>query len=311
MIAAGLLLSYAAVLGWFGPRVLERARWVSSLPRLAIASWFALAGSWLLAVVLAGAVLVVPLEVHDGGPRGLAWHCLTELREHYGTFGAIALGAIAVVLVFGVPARALGTLAAVAREAGRERDRLRRMLSGCPVERASGASVVDDARVAAFCLPGRGGLIALTSGAVALLDRAQLRAVVAHERAHLAGRHHLIALVAEAAGRAFRAVPLFAKLPDHVAHLVEMAADDTAARAAGRRTLAASLLHVAAAQVPPRAMAASGGDTVARIERLLGERSGPGPAGVGTILGGNLAALAAPLLIMAAPVAAAVGIACC
>ncbi len=53
------------------------------------------------------------------------------------------------------------------------------------------AVVLDDPRPAAYCVPGRPGTIVLTSGALAVLDPAQLAAVLAHERAHLAGRHHL------------------------------------------------------------------------------------------------------------------------
>ncbi|SDL07957.1 Peptidase family M48 [Glycomyces sambucus] len=311
MTAAALLLAYAAALAVLGPRLLDRAAWTAGAPRLAIGTWFATAGSFLLAVVLAGVVIVVPLEVHHGAGGEFVWHCLRELREHYGTVGGTALAAAAVVLMCAAPARLAASLAVVLREARRERGRLRRGLAGLPVEPESGAVVVAGERPAAYCLPDRGGLIVLTSGAVSMLDREQLRAVVAHERAHLRGHHHRLAAVAEAAGRGFGRLPLFARLPERIGHLVELAADDAAARAVGSRVLAKSLLEVAAAQAPGGALAASGGDTVARIERLLRRPAAPGPAGIGTILGGNLAALAVPLLIVAAPVVTAVGVACC
>ncbi|MEU6248205.1 M56 family metallopeptidase [Glycomyces sp. NPDC047010] len=312
MIAAALLLAYAAALAVLGPRLLERARWASAAPRLAIATWFALAASFVLAAVLAGVVIVIPLEVHDSGAGGrLVWHCLRELREHYGTVGGVALALTAGLLVCAVPARLAASLMSAWWETGRERARLRRSLAGYPLDPAHGAVVVPGERPAAYCLPGRGGLVVLTSGAVAVLDDAQLRAVVAHERAHLTGGHHRIAGIARALGSGFGVLPLFSRLSERVAHLVELAADDTAARAAGRRVLAGSLLNVAAAQAPGPALAASGGDTVARIERLLDAPQRPGPAGVGSILGGNLAAVAAPLLVVVTPIATAVGFVCC
>ncbi|MFB9659073.1 M56 family metallopeptidase [Glycomyces mayteni] len=312
MIAAALLLAYAAALAVLGPRLLGRARWASAAPRLAIATWFALAASFVLAAVLAGVVIVMPLEVHDSATgRGLIWHCLRELREHYGTVGGAALALGAGALVCAVPARLAASLAAAWWATGRERARLRRSLEGYPFDPAIGAVVVPGERPAAYCLPGRGGLVVVTSGAVAVLDGAQLRAVVAHERAHLSGGHHRIAGIAKALGSGFGVLPLFSHLSERVAHLVELAADDTAARAAGRRVLAGSLLNVAAAQAPGPALAAGGGDTVARIERLLDAPQRPGPAGVGSILGGNLAAVAAPLLVVVTPVATAVGFVCC
>lgn len=311
MIPALALLGYAAALGILGPRLLDRARWTVAAPRLAIATWFGLAVSFLFAVVLAGAVIVMPLEVHQGAPGGLVWHCVQELREHYGSIGGVVLAIVAAVLMWALPARVVASMVAVAWQSRRERARLRRALVSARIEDASGAVVVEGARPAAYCLPGKGGLIVLTTGAVELLDASQLGAVVAHERAHLRGRHHRIVALSEALGAALGLLPLFARLPKRIAHFVEMAADDAAARTAGRRILAQSLLNVAAAQTPTQALAASGGDTVARIERLLAAPAAPGPAGVGSILGGNLAAITTPMLIVAVPIATAVGIACC
>lgn len=312
MIAAALLLAYAAALAVLGPRLLERARWASAAPRLAIATWFAVAVSCFLAVVLAGVVIVIPLEVHDSGVGGgFAWHCLRELREHYGMVGGTALALVAVALMCAMPARLVASLVTAQWESRRERARLRCGLAHHRFDAAIGAVVVPGERAAAYCLPGRGGLVVLTSGAVEVLDDAQVRAVVAHERAHLVGGHHRIVGIAEAFGSGFGLLPLFARLSERVAHLVELAADDTAARAAGRRVLARSLLNVAAAQAPASALGAGGGETVARIERLLNAPQRPGPAGVGSILGGNLAAMAAPLLVVLTPIATAVGLVCC
>lgn len=56
----------------------------------------------------------------------------------------------------------------------------------------SSAVVLDSAQPAVYCVPGRPATIVLTTGALAVLDEPQLLAVLAHERAHLAGRHHLL-----------------------------------------------------------------------------------------------------------------------
>lgn len=308
MTAALILLAYAGLLGVFSPRLMDRARWAVASPRLAITTWFALALSFVLALVLAGAAIVMPTEAFAASTIE---DCVMALQELHGPIGGAIMAVIAAGLTWAVPLWGLTAGAIVARSTAAERSRLRRALASAPRDSGLGAIVVESARPAAYCIPGKGGLVAVTSGALALLDRPQLDAVLAHERAHLAGRHHLLVALAQTGSRAFGWFPLFAHLPVRIGHLVELAADDAAARSASRSTLARSLLNVASAQVPVEALAASGGDTVTRIERLLHAPATPGQAGVGTILGGNLLAVATPALIVAAPILTAVSFTCC
>ena len=134
-----------------------------------------------------------------------------------------------------------------------------------------GTTVVLDApQPAAYCVPGRPGAIVLTSGAIALLDRAQLTAVLAHERAHLAARHHLLIWLTRGLAASFPGVPLFARGPVEVARLAEMCADDAAARRTGRPALIAALLAMGTGTpVPATALAATSGLVTARVHRLL------------------------------------------
>ncbi len=94
--------------------------------------------------------------------------------------------------------------------------------------------MLDDPRPAAYCVAGRPAAIVVTSGALAVLDPPQLRAVLAHESAHLAHGHHALATVTRGLAAAFPGVPLFARGAAEVARLAEMSADDTAARTSGR-----------------------------------------------------------------------------
>lgn len=137
--------------------------------------------------------------------------------------------------------------------------------------RLPGAAVVLDAAPRlAYCLPGRPATIVLSSGALAVLDPAQLTAVLAHEQAHLAGRHHLLLSLTRGLGASFPAVPLFSQGPGEVARLAEMCAGDAAARRAGRRTLVAALLAMGTGTaVPAAALAATGYAAAARVHRLL------------------------------------------
>ena len=116
----------------------------------------------------------------------------------------------------------------------------------------------------------------LTTGALAVLGPDQLTAVLAHERAHLAGRHHLLLAVTRSLAAVAPAVPLFARGTSAVARLAEMRADDVAARRAGgnqgRRTLLTALLAMAtglaAGPAPAAWLPGAGGVVAARVRRL-------------------------------------------
>jgi hypothetical protein len=110
----------------------------------------------------------------------------------------------------------------------------------------------------------------LTSGALAVLDRAQLGAVLAHERAHLAGRHHLLISLSRGLAASFPGVPVFTRGPAEVARLAELCADDAAARRTGRPALVAALLAMGTGTaVPAPALAVTSGVVTARVHRLL------------------------------------------
>jgi Zn-dependent protease with chaperone function len=142
-------------------------------------------------------------------------------------------------------------------------------ITGRTLPGVSAAVVLDASRPAAYCVPGRRGTIVLTSGALALLDPPQLAAVLAHERAHLAGRHHLLVALTRGLAAVFPAVPLFSRGPENVTRLAEMCADDAAARRSGRRALLAALLAMATgAAVPASALGAMTCAVTARLQRL-------------------------------------------
>ncbi|MDZ4266075.1 MAG: M56 family metallopeptidase, partial [Mycobacterium sp.] len=85
--------------------------------------------------------------------------------------------------------------------------------------------VIDAPQKAAYCLGGRTGTIVITSAALAALERPHLDAVLAHERAHLAGRHHLLLSVTRALTAGLPRMRLFTVAHTEVARLLEMCAD--------------------------------------------------------------------------------------
>jgi hypothetical protein len=113
----------------------------------------------------------------------------------------------------------------------------------------SQAVVVPDQAASAYALPGRPGRIVVTLGMLEALDDTGRAALLAHERAHLAGFHHLFTSVARLAATAN---PLLRPAARAVEYTVERWADEKAAEAVGDRFLVARAVGRAALAATPR-----------------------------------------------------------
>lgn len=312
MIAPASLIVFAVVVSTLVPRPLCRSSWPDRSPRLGIFTWQALSVSVVVAVFLAGAALAVPAVPLSSDVAALLSACAMALRAEYGTPGGGALSVPGAFLAVTVLARAgyclIAGLVTAARERRRQLDAL--TLVARHHDRCD-ALVVEHSAVAAYCLPGRRQRVVLTTGAVAALDDDQLAAVLAHERAHLRGRHHLVLAVAAALQRAFPRVPAFRDAHRELTRLVEMLADDIAAQRNDRLTIATALVRLAEASIPVAALGAGGSSSLARVRRLVAPAQPLGATR--SILVGLAAAalLTAPLAVVAAPAIAAVTVELC
>ncbi|WP_061295373.1 M56 family metallopeptidase [Herbidospora cretacea] len=133
--------------------------------------------------------------------------------------------------------------------------------------------VVDDEAATAFAVPGGGrrGWVVVTTGMRAALTGPQYAALLAHERAHLAGSHHRLVRLAELAGAAH---PALRWVSARVGFLVERAADESAAAETGDRGLVARAVGQAALVAAGRpglgALHAAAGAVPRRVAALLG-----------------------------------------
>src|SRR6266540_942042 len=192
MIGVHLLLVAAAV-ATVAPRVLARAGWGYRSPRLGIAAWYAV----LAAVTSAVAAAVVSLAA--------PWR--------RGEFGLVGRVAAAVILLAGVAlvGRLVVCGVRLARAgAVRRREHLHVLALAGRRSAELGATVVECAEPAAYMLAGRDRRVVVTTGAVDALSAGELAAVLAHERAHAAGRHDLLLAGVRLLRAAFPHVVLFA-----------------------------------------------------------------------------------------------------
>lgn len=311
MTVALVLWGYAFVLATLGVFALRRATWVDRAPRLGIAAWLALSVSAVLATALGGVALFVPTEVVSTNLAGLLGACAMALRAQFATpaGAAAAVGGLAVATV--VMGRWMFCWVAESANGRRIRRRHQEVLA--LVGRAGprvGVTLLDHDRPVVYCLAGRPHRIVLSTAANDALDEPQLDAVLAHERAHLRGRHHLAVGATTAMTRAFPRLRVFGDARKEVTRLVELLADDTATRRADRLTLAEAMLTLAADGAPVGALAAGGSTAARRIRRLI---EGHRPVRAWRRSLGLAAAVALVTLPMAALVtpAATAGTDCC
>ncbi len=279
MILALCLLLVSGGFILVGPRVLTCLTRSSQRPLAAIAAWQLASWSVLGGVVLAAALLASPQLAAAGRLLAELEACLRAIDHVSAPADSPLLQAMAALLLAGVLFRLVGCAATAGWTTHRLRARHRELLS--LVGRRDpdlDAHVIDDHAARVYCLPGRGGRVVFTSAALSRLSAAQRDAVLAHERAHLRGRHHLLAASTALLSHAFPRVRLFTQACEQTAVLIEMRADDVAGRGYGRRSLAEALIMLTSMITPQAALGAADVCTTARIERLLRPPACPQPS---------------------------------
>jgi hypothetical protein len=284
------LVALGALLALLGPRVLARAHWTEREPVVGLWAWQCLVVGVLLccacALVLTGAAAwpAVRSLVFAGAPAGVEQAYGFPLARPW------AIGAAFVFAVGGV--RTALALAVEVSGARATRLRQHRLLkaqapdlhpelkrSGPPPDRhhdpeqpavpwnrSEKLVVLESEELKAWSLPGPVPRMIVTTAALRRLSTRELDALLAHELGHVRARHHWLSGFAEALAAAFPGIRLFGQFRDQVGHLVELAADDSAARAHGRLATAIALVELNPETRCPDPLA----QIPDRVDRLLG-----------------------------------------
>jgi len=312
------LLAVVAIGSALGASALPRASWPRRGPAAAILLWQALGLASGLAAV--GTLLGLALPASHGGlvlsvlrAAGLLRDGeLFSLARLFGLSQADSVPLVLVAVRLACLAAGLVLLASlcwvllaasIAALQARRRQRALLTLLAHGDPKVPGALVVDYPSAAAYCLPGlrSRSRIVVSVGALELLGRGELAAVLAHERAHLRERHDLVLLPFTALRRAFPRSATCTGAQRAVALLVEMLADDRALRGGPARELVSALVRFGTAGICPAPAGAlavaegSEGEVAARVTRLL-QPARPLPAAA------VMAVCLAAALLVAAPV---------
>lgn len=305
MIVPLALVALACLVGLGGSRWLAAAAWPARSPALGIVAWLSVGLAVLLSTVLAGLALAIPKLPASEGLADFFHACSAALREHYATPGggtaALLGGGLAISLLLRFSSSLIRDLVAGRRGRARQEDLLK--VVGSPHGEPD-VLVLEHPTPSAYCLPGKSRMIVVTQGALGVLNDVELQQVLAHERAHIRSRHHLAVLLARALARTLFGRLGTVQIPERVAELVEMHADD-AADQTHRSDLARAVVLLARGGLPVGALGV-GTCALSRVRRLAGPPQPIAPGQRWGVIGAAAVTLTLPLVIALAPGANAI-----
>lgn len=121
----------------------------------------------------------------------------------------------------------------------------------------------------AYFLPGDGGRVVLSTGAIEVLSRSELDAVIAHEIGHRSGRHGAFLVPLQAVSAFVSFLPLARYAPSVMRSYLEMSADDYSRSRESNGALRTALEKAVLFQPPPAGALNITDDVIERrIDRL-------------------------------------------
>jgi Zn-dependent protease with chaperone function len=244
----------------------RQATWLLTITAIALAGCSSVALALLAAYAAAGIPALAALGdyseqiVRRGDPISLSAGALAGI--------ALIAAAVAVAIIFRSRARAL---AASYRRAAR--------LHG-----DDDVVIVPGSGIEAYALPGRPGRIVVSGELLDCLGTDGRAALIAHEQAHLSGRHHLFV---SAARLAAAANPMLLPVARAVEYTIERWADEHAADVTGDRGLVAKTIGQVAllsSARPPRLPSMSLAIVGSAARRVSLALAGPVPRRVAALL---------------------------
>lgn len=250
------LVAYTLLTLFGGPLLLSRGHWRMRLPRLALGSWYVLFLSGIAASVVAvGFAVHLGISVHQAFgaytqvPTGSVW--LGPTRDFFVAWIALALagGLLSLVLT------KAGAMVVAEREMRAEFAHLvetstyrRELVHGLRVNYIASPAPIACALRSRLGGGGRTSELIVSSRLDDDLTPLELRAVIEHERAHLRGHHDLVTRLATLNSACLPQLLAPRELRRSTALLIELIADDAAARQIGTPSLVSALTKLASVQ---------------------------------------------------------------
>ena len=306
LLAVGWLLGCLLVLAAAAPRRLAAATWPTRAPSYALALWQAVGlAVGLLAILACLTVALTPAgDTHAAAVSALV--AGTSAPPPWWSWLALALAVLLFLRLLTVL-----TTSAVSTLRARHRNRVLVDLVATRNPLLARTRVVDHDLPTAYCLPGLRPRVVVSRGVLDLLREDEVRAVLAHENAHVDQRHDLVVLPFVALRATFPRSAGVRTAQVQVALLVEMLADDRATRRHPPAVLARALHKIGAAHAPlsgpgvGAAVVADDTGTLLRASRLVSPRPPLSVPGRLAVVGATALVLLLPVVGLVLPVTTA------
>ncbi|MEU2034227.1 M56 family metallopeptidase [Nocardia amamiensis] len=270
MFSAALLLLSAVMVGIFAPPVLRRLDPAVRDPAAVLAAWLAAVVGVVVAATASAVVILLPGHGASLIPASLVDHRTWRSVAH-GASPTVerCIGIVQVAVLLALTIWFVLRVTRATRERMRASDAHIGMLRMVADIDARNPNVLwlDHPDPVAFSLSGHTDVIVATAG-VYRLGPAASSAILAHERAHLRGRHHALLLWIQILADTIPALPLFRHAAAAVAELVELTADAAAARECGSEAVRTALLCMALRCTPTVALGMADHSIERRLTRL-------------------------------------------
>lgn len=272
MTMALTFLLGAFVIATLMPRPLRRLASNGVPPVVALTGWLGSMAAVVFFVLSAAAIMMWPNHAPAEGITEVAVRCFTTFQHALQPWVGESLAGAGIALLSVGALRMTGVARRQRRSHSRVLNYHRDVVAVIARTEPASADVywLDHPTPIAYSVDGRPGFVVATKGLKQCLTDTQRDAVLAHERAHLRGRHHSLVNVCELFARVFPRVPLFVAAPGSVRALVEFAADERAARATSADAMRTALTAVCPSVVPHPAgtLALAADDVAIRLRRL-------------------------------------------
>ena len=255
LVLAGL----AVLLAWVAPALMARQKLFRRAPRASLVAWQAVTLGGIIAAV-AVPLAALPLVLDGASP--------TDQLD------LVVPAVLASAAVLGRLLYAGHDVGSKLRRVRRDHRRLVDIIGGQHGTHAR-VRVLAHPTPTAYCIPGRQSRVVLSQGVLNELPDDQLEAVIAHEDAHLAGRHDLLLEFFAVVHRAVPGPLRSEAALTEVRLLVEALADRAAVRRSGEVATARALVALAGSRTPDAAL---GAGTTAPVRLRLLADGPPHPA---------------------------------
>lgn len=229
MLLMVVMLSLAVLVLLLSPAVLRQGRWQVRFPRLALSLWF---GAFVSGFLFLFASICAAVGISVGSQQNEAF----------------AGSALAWLFLLGLGGLGSGVFAAAKPLAQSQSDAVDTMLPRVTSSESRGEFTLArfaESHPIACAVRCPEPAILLSSGMMSALTDVQLQAVLAHERAHLRGHHDWASRIARVNARCLpKWLPAGTAFQRATCLLIELIADDAAARQAGAVNLANALARL-------------------------------------------------------------------